>query len=59
MWAFPDTDQGSELPKQLLYFSLGIRAPENLGLAAEVFFLDVVAGRVNNAMLELLSGALP
>ena len=58
MWAFPDTDQGRELPKQLLRFSLGIRAPENLGLAAEVFFLDAVAGRVNNAMLELLSGAL-
>lgn len=58
MWAFLDTDQGSELPKQLLRFSLGIRAPENLGLAAEMFFLDVVAGGVNNAVLELLSGTL-
>ena len=40
-------------PKQLLCFSLGIRAPENRGLAAEMFFLDVVAGGVNNAVLEL------
>lgn len=53
VWAFPYTDQGSELPKQLLCFSLGIRAPENLGFAAEMFFLDIVAGGVNNEVLKL------
>lgn len=47
------TKPGSELPKQLLFFSLGVKALGSLGLAAEMFFLDDVAGRVNNAMLEL------
>lgn len=53
VWTFPYTDQGSELPKQLLHFSLGIRAPENLGFAAEMFFLDIVAGGVKNEVLKL------
>lgn len=45
-------EPGIELPEQLLLFSLGIRALGNLGLAAAIFFLDVVAGGVNNAVLN-------
>lgn len=41
-------------PSSFCAFFIGHRAPENLGFAAEMFFLDIVAGGVNNEVLETL-----